>query len=92
MDGTKIPETGAVTLRLNVQRYEEHVHARGWFTTEQQARGLQLGMGTISRIRNKQQRGARLVASLRRAFPEVNIWEFFDVVSVEELARERDAA
>ncbi|MCW2918559.1 MAG: hypothetical protein JWN52_6627 [Actinomycetia bacterium] len=84
MDGSKIPETGPLTLRLNTARYRALAAERGWKTVEEQARGLQLSMATASRIRaGLQTPGTSLICALRRAFPDEQFEDLFEVVGVE---------
>ncbi len=84
MDGSKIPSTGPLTLRLDTDRYRTLATERGWTTIEDQARGLQLSIATVSRmLSGLQTPGASLIGALLRAFPDQEFPDLFEVVGAE---------
>lgn len=84
MDGSRIPPTGQLTLALDRDRYETLAASRGWTTNDEHARGLQLSIATVSRMRaGIQTPGASLIAALLRAFPDEGFADLFEIVSAE---------
>lgn len=90
MDGSKIPPTGQVTVALNLKRYETLATQRGWTTNGEHARALQVGEATISRMRTGLwPPGSRLIAALRRAFPDEPFDDLFTIVPLSDVTERR---
>lgn len=67
-------------LKLNLERYRQLTASRGWFTVEEQAKGLKLSQATASRLRaGIQTPGAVVVAALLREFPDEKLSDLFVV-------------
>lgn len=74
---------GPRTLRLRVDCYKALVQDRGWTTLDEQAKGLELGVATVSRLRsNSQGLGSDTIAALLHAFGVQTFPDLFEIVPV----------
>lgn len=83
-----IPPTGPLKLELDLERYETLAAERGWTTHEEHARGLQLSMATVSRLRaGIQPPGSKVVSEILRAFPGETFDSLFTIVKDDRVLR-----
>ena len=87
---TKQPSTGKTApsgfrFKLLSKPFEQIVQNHGWNSNAEIADAVYLSERQVRRIRNRERPpGLAFVAGLRQAAPEADLWQVFEVVSVNQ--------
>jgi hypothetical protein len=93
---TKQPSTdktapGGFRFKLLSKPFEQIVQNHGWNSNAEIAEAVYLSERQVRRIRNRRTPpGIAFVAGLRRAAPEADLWQVFEVVSTDQPAENEE--